>query len=76
MVNTSRVATGGVHYLMEFEWLIVANIIPGVALVLPTPLISMMLPFWLGPATVYLPPIYSITIVLPTITALELQLLF
>ncbi len=33
--------------LMEFGWLIVANAIPGVELPIPTPLIFMMLPFWL-----------------------------
>ncbi len=62
--------------LMEFGWFIVANVIPGVALPMPTPLISMMLPSWLGPITSSQTPIHSITIIPPILTALELQLLF
>ncbi len=42
---------------------------------MPTPQISMMLPFWLGQATISQAPIYSITIGPPPIPALELQLL-
>ncbi len=61
--------------LMEFGWLIVANVMPGVMPPMPTLLICMMLPFWLGPTTVSQAPIHSITIVPPTITALEFQLL-
>ncbi len=61
--------------LMEFGWFIVANVIPGVTLPMSTTLI-MMLPYWLGPATISQAPIHSITIIPPTITALDLHLLF
>ncbi len=58
--------------LMRFGWLIVANIIPGVALPMLMALVSMVLPFWLVPATIFLPLIHSATIVPLTIMAVEL----
>ncbi len=61
--------------LMEIGWLVVANVIPGMALPMPTLLVSMMLPFELMSTTIFLTSIHSITIVSPTILELELQLL-
>ncbi len=60
--------------LVEFGWNFVANVMLGVAL-MPTPLTSVILPYWLELATASLAPILSITIVLPTIIALEIYLL-
>ncbi len=65
----------GVHCFDSFGLLIVANVIPAVVFPMLTPLVSMKPPFWIGPTTIFLTPIHSITIVSPTIIALKLQLL-
>ncbi len=63
--------------LMGFGWLLVANIIPGVALPMLTPLVSMMLSLGWGqlPSPYSLALICSTTMVPASIMALELQLL-
>ncbi len=40
----------GFKVLMEFGWIFVASVSPGVVLPMPTPLFFMMLPFPLDPA--------------------------
>ncbi len=63
------------NVLMRFGWLVVANVIPGVAISMLTPLVSMMSPFCLVPSTTSLPLIHFITIIPQTIMVLEIQLL-
>ncbi len=62
--------------LMGFGWPFLANVIPGAAFSMITSLVSMMLPFWLVPPTIFLLLIYSTTIVPQTVMTLDLQLLF
>jgi hypothetical protein len=70
----------GFSVLMEFGWLFVASVRPGVALPMLTPLVFMILPFQLDPATASPALIRSVAIVLPllppTLMAMELQHLF
>ncbi len=47
MTNTACLTNDGVHWFDEVWWLILANVIPGVALPIFTPLLSMMPTFGL-----------------------------
>ncbi len=70
----------GLSVLIEFGWLFVASVRPGVALPMPTLLVFMMLPSKLDPANASLALILSVAIILPLLPStqltLELLLLF
>ncbi len=67
----------GFGVLMEFGWLFVASVRPGVALLMPTLLVLMILLFQLDPATTALAHILSVAINLPLLppTQLAMELL-
>lgn len=70
------------HFIavMGFEWLFVASVMSGVAILMPTPQVFTMMPFWLDPATSTPALIHSIIILLPlplpTLVAMDHQHLF